>query len=272
MWTRQKDRGHGYDKRMRVLTALSSLVFLGYAAFGQNPPAFDVASIKPSVRQVGRDFNNRITISPVAFSGRNVTLKRMVVEAYRLQPHQVLGGPNWLDAAEYDVDAKADGPVSREQLQLMLQTLLTDRFRLSLRSETKELRVYELVTDKGGPKIHPVKDAGARGAETGATSPHAFRGDLQQFANLLSVQLSIALPDDPGRPGIASGAPVPVVDKTGLQGIFDISVDMKLEPGADMFALWQRVLHDQLGLKLESRKSMVDVLVVERAERLPVAN
>ena len=99
-----------------------------------------------------------------------------------------------------------------------------------------------------------------------------FRGDLQHFANLLSVQLTIPVIDDPGRPSIASGPAVPVLDKTGLSGIYDIRVNLKPEPGGDGFTLWQGVLRDQLGLKLESGREMVEVLVVDGAERMPTAN
>ena len=63
-----------------------------------------------------------------------------------------------------------------------------------------------------------------------------------------------------------------MVDKTGLTGIFAFKVDMKPEAGVDAFTLWQRVLQTQLGLKLESRKSMVDVIVVDGAEKVPIAN
>jgi uncharacterized protein (TIGR03435 family) len=95
---------------------------------------------------------------------------------------------------------------------------------------------------------------------------------MQQFADLLSIQLSIAMPDDPTRPGRASGLPVPVLNKTGLPGIYDFSVEIRPEPGADMLTLWQSVLQDQLGLKLESRKEQVEVLVIDHAERIPVPN
>ena len=78
--------------------------------------------------------------------------------------------------------------------------------------------------------------------------------------------------DDPGRPSIASGPPVPVVDKTGLQGIFDLNVEIRPETGVDKYTLWQRVLQEQLGLRLESRKDKVDVLVVDGAQRIPTAN
>ena len=78
--------------------------------------------------------------------------------------------------------------------------------------------------------------------------------------------------DDPGRPSVASGPPVPVVDKTGLQGIFDFNIEIRPEAGVDMYTLWQRVLQEQLGLRLESRKDKVDVLVVDGADRMPTAN
>src|ERR1700735_2221003 len=109
---------------MRFVT----LLLCAGAVFAQS---FDVASVKVSEKLVGPDYNNRVTLSPAGFSGRNVTLKRLVMEAYGLQPYQVVaGGPKWLDSVEYDVEAKAGGPVPGEQLRRMLQTLLTDRFHL----------------------------------------------------------------------------------------------------------------------------------------------
>jgi uncharacterized protein (TIGR03435 family) len=63
-----------------------------------------------------------------------------------------------------------------------------------------------------------------------------------------------------------------VVDKTALAGIFDFSVDMRPEPGTDMFTAWQRALEDQLGLRIESRKENVDVMIVDGAARMPSAN
>jgi uncharacterized protein (TIGR03435 family) len=221
---------------------------------------------------LGRDANSRISIGPAGLRGGNVTLKHLIAEAYRVQPYQVFGGPGWLDIDEYDVDAKAGGPTTSEQLALMLRELLTDRFRLSLHGETRELRVYDLIADKHGARIRATTDAAPPAAKAGAVGPRSFHGDMQQFAGLLSIQLSIAMPDDPTRPGRASGLPVPVLNKTGLPGIYDFSVEIRPEPGADMLTLWQSVLQDQLGLKLESRKEQVEVLVIDHAERIPVPN
>jgi uncharacterized protein (TIGR03435 family) len=154
----------------------------------------------------------------------------------------------------------------------MLRALLTERFGLAAHNESKDLHLYELVVDKNGPKIHATADSEGPPAKGAAISDRTFHGSLQQFASLLSVKLSIPALDDPGKPGRASESPVPVLDKTGLPGIFDFNVDIKPELGGDMFTLWQRVLQDQLGLKLESRKSKVEVFVVDRAARIPIAN
>lgn len=254
---------------MRALILMALAVCSRDNGFGQS---FEVASVKPSLRTVGKDAMTPILITATGLTGRNTTLKRLIVQAYAVQSYQVSGGPGWLDESEYDIEAKAGGASTREQLALMLQALLTERFHLAVHRESKELRVHELVVDKGGPKIHPVPDGQADDARAGAGNPRNFRGSLQAFADLLAVQLSIPLIDDPGRPSIASGAPVPVVDKTDLVGIFAFSVSVKPESGVDMLTLWQRVLQAQLGLKLESRKTQVGVLVVDRAEKAPTPN
>jgi uncharacterized protein (TIGR03435 family) len=232
--------------------------------------SFEVDSVKLSAKPVGKDYYNQITIGPSTFSGRNVTLKRLIVEAYGVDPPQVFGGPKWLDDAEYDVEAKAAQAVSRDELRKMLQPLLAARFHLTTHRETRELKIYELTVDKGGPKVQPVKEGEGTPAPLG--SRH-FHGTLQQLANLISIQLTIpAATDDPSRPAIASGAPVPVFDKTGLTGTYDRDIDFKFDPSVPAFNRWQNVLQEQLGLKLESRKAQVEGIVVDSADRTPVAN
>jgi uncharacterized protein (TIGR03435 family) len=236
----------------------------------QDPPnesTFEVAAVRPSAQMLGPDANNRLALAPAGITARNATLRRLVAEAYRLQLAQVLG-PEWLDRNEYDIDAKAAGPVAREQIALLLRALLAERFRLTAHPETRNLRIYELTTDRAGPKIQPVKDSEAP-AEGGGMQ---FRGDLRQFCDLLALQLSIPVVGDPSRPGRAAGAPVPVLDKTGLAGTYSFGVDVRSEPGADMFSLWQRALRDRMGLRLESRRGMVRVVVIDSAEKVPAAN
>ena len=255
---------------MRALCFLIYLALSSSVAVGQvstTAPAFDVASVKPSQHVVGPDYNNQLTYSPTGITARNVTLKRLLAEAYHLQLNQVLG-PSWLDRREYDIDAKATGAATREQMALMLRGLVAERFKLTQHSEMREMRVYELVIGKSGSKIRPMSDAGTATARAG----FHFHGDLRQFADLLAVQLSIPAPDNPAEPARASASPIPVLDKTGLPGIFDFSVDIHPELGTDMFTAWQRALEDQLGLRIESRKGNVPVLVVDEAAAIPTEN
>jgi uncharacterized protein (TIGR03435 family) len=257
-------------KAMLALRLLLPFALLGSVAFGQTAttaPTFDVASVKPSQHLVGPDYNNQITYAPAELTGRNVTLKRLVAEAYHLQLNQV-SGPSWLDQNEYDVDARAAGAVTREQMAAMLRSLLAERFNLTEHSEMREMHVYELVLGKSGSKISPVNDKDA----VKTTAGFHFHGDMRQFADLLAVQFSIPAAVDPNQPVRAGGTPIPVVDKTGLAGTYDFSVDVHPELGTDMFALWQRALQDQLGLRIESRKGSVPVLVVDGAAKIPTAN
>jgi uncharacterized protein (TIGR03435 family) len=256
---------------MNTLLKLSCFVLWSLTAFGQTSPkplAFEIASVKASPRLVGADYNNQFTFSSAGASGRNVTLKRLIAEAYHVQMNQVLG-PNWLDQNEYDIDAKSEGSADRNQLALMLHSLLLERFNLKEHTETRRMSVYQLVTDKGGPKIQPTKDGEAPKAGAG----FHFHGDLRQLADLIAVQLTI--PDkesDPARPSTAAGTPIPVLDKTGLSGTYDFSVDIKPELGTNAFAVWQRVLREQLGLRIESGKGDVTVIVIDNAMQIPTAN
>jgi uncharacterized protein (TIGR03435 family) len=225
-----------------------------------NAAAFDVASVKRSQTLLGPDANNRIVFAPAGVTAGNATLRRLVAEAYHLQLRQVLG-PNWLDRNEYDVEAKTAGPVPEKDLAVMLQSLLAERFNLKQHRETRQLRVYELVVDKGGRKVQSGNEPGMR-----------FHGNMRQLADIIAVQLSIPVSDDPTQPARASGTPPPVLDKTGLSGTYDFSLNIRPEPGSDMMTIWQRVLRDDLGLRLESRRADVEVVVIDSADQIPTAN
>jgi len=151
----------------------------------------------------------------------------------------------------------------------MLPALLAERFALKQHREARKLKVYELVVDKGGPKIQPLEgDA----ANTVAAWPR-FHGELRRFADLLAVQLSIlgASSDDPASPNRATAAPAPVLDRTNLSGIYEFDADIRPD-GSDVFTLWQRKLKEKLGLRLDSTTADVPVLVVDDAAKVPTAN
>jgi uncharacterized protein (TIGR03435 family) len=257
-------------KAMRALSFLLSFALSSWVAFGQastTAPIFDVATVRASQHLAGPDYNNQLSYSPTGIIARNVTLKRLLAEAYQLQLNQVLG-PGWLDKNEYDVDARSAGAGTHEQDALMLRSLLAERFKLTQHSEMREMRVYELAIGKSGAKIHAISD----GENVTVGAGFHFQGELRRFADLLAVQLSIPAPDNPAEPARASTSLIPVLDKTGLPGIFDFNVDIHPELGTDMFTSWQRALEDQLGLRIESRKENVPVLVVDEATKIPTEN
>jgi uncharacterized protein (TIGR03435 family) len=177
-------------------------------------------------------------------------------------------GPGWLDQNEYDIDARTAGVATRVQMALMLRSLIAERFKLTQHGEMREMRVYELMVAKSGAKIRPVSGGEAVPAGGG----FHFHGDLRQFADLLAVQLTIPASDNPSEPVRASTSQIPVVDKTGLEGVFDFSVDIRPELGTDMLTSWQRALQDQLGLMIESSKENVAVIVVDDAAKIPTEN
>ena len=250
-----------------ITVVLVQLSVIGFAHAQPAQPSFDVASVRPSQHQVGPDFNNQIAYSQDGFTGRNVTLKRLIAEAWHCQLDQVQGPP-WLDHNEYEIAARTPEGTSNEQISLMLRGLLSERFGLKVHGETRAIRVFELTVGQGGPKIHPIAPGGA---VTPGSGFH-FHGDMRQFADLLAIQFSIPAADNPSVPVRAGGAQIPVLDKTGLQGIYDFNVDLRPELGTDAFTGWKRALGDQLGLKVESRRSDVGIVVVDYAAKVPTAN
>jgi uncharacterized protein (TIGR03435 family) len=255
---------------MRLPLIAAFLANLGALALAQTQstqPSFEVASIRPSYHRVGPDYNNQITHSSTSYTGRNVTLRRLVAEAWQCSRDQVVGPP-WLDHNEYDVEARLPDGTTSEQVPLMLRGLLIDRFHLKAHRETRPTRVYELTVATGGPRVHPIRPGEAATAGPGLH----FHGDMRQFAGLLAVQISMPAPTSASVPVIASESPTPVLDKTGLEGIYDFSVDLRPEIGADGFTFWKRVLEDQLGLKIDSSKADLEFVVVDDSLKMPTEN
>ena len=258
---------------MLVTMRLAPVILAGTVLLAAGPivaqPAlsqFEVASVRPSAQTVGPDYNNQVSWSATGFTARNVTLRRLIADAWNIQLDQVIS-PQDLDRNEYDIQARLPSGASPRQHALMLQNLLAERFNLKQHSESRTMRVYQLTAGKDGPRIKPAADA-----ESHAVPGFHFHGDMRQFADLLAVQLSIPAPVDPGTPVRAGGPAIPVLDKTGLAGIYDFSVAIHPELNADGFTVWQRALDEQLGLRLESRKGEVEVRVVDSVARVPSAN
>ncbi len=236
--------------------ALSSLA-------GAQAPAFEVASIRPrNTADAGRG-RSSIDSAPGSLTIRNAGLSSCIKWAYHVMDYQI-SGPAWLQIDKYDITAKSTGPAPMEQLRQMLQTLLAERFQLQVHRETKELPVYALVAAKSGPKLHKADPDGNTGMK-GDNGSFVFHGtSMPQFAEDLST---------------LSQVDRPVLDRTGIPGVFDFNLkfgesndEMKRAlitgDGASIFTLIQ----EQLGLKLEARKGPVEMLVIDRVERAPTEN
>jgi bla regulator protein blaR1 len=265
---------------------IASFLLAAGIACAQTQPKFEVASVKPSNSADRRMFFNvqpggRVTVS-------NCTVKRLIQDAYGIKDFQIAGGPGWIGSDIFDITAKAEGSGTNfDQIKLMLQSLLAERFQLVLRRDTKEMPVYALVVDKNGPKFKAASesdpniiDLSQRPDLAGAGARHRFtiirRGRLTaQGTNMTMVTSQLS--DFLGRP---------VVDKTALTGTYDLKLEWV--PDENQVAMFQTMgvpegfgapprdwqgpslfaaLQEQLGLKLESQKGPVEIFTIERIER-----
>ena len=228
----------------------------------QEQEAFDVASVKLN-KTGGRGGYPGLAPGGQRFTATNLPLMALIMLAYSVTPNQITGVPKIFDGEGYDIEAKCDRPLKREQALRMLQTLLADRFKLTLHRESKEQPVYVLVVGKGGPKLHESPEGDAQDRQRTARG-FAYRSTpVSVLALILSQQL--------GRE---------VVDKTGLNGRYDFSLEYTSEragigvtegrepqPNPDGLPSVFEAVQEQLGLKLESQKGRVELLVVDHAEK-----
>ncbi len=225
------------------------------AAFAQTAtaPAFDLASIKPSNAQ----FGSYLRYLPGGrFSGMT-WIKQLIQAAYDVADYQVAGGPGWMNSDRYEIEAKAADPnTGAEEMKRMLQTLLTDRFKLKIRRETKDFAVYGLVVDKNGPKLKSLKP-GEPGTCTRDNSEICGIRTTAQLANWLR-----------------SITRRPVLDQTNISGNFDVLLTFDIyelrnqTPPPDYNkAPLQVAIREQLGLRLEPQKASFPMIIVEDIQR-----
>ena len=259
-------------------------------------PSFEVATVKPSGSS-----DNRISIMGEPggrFKVTNATLKMVMAVAYRVRDFQISGGPAWTGTDRWNIEGKAEegsipqirtplDPTVPNPLMLMVQSLLEDRFQLKLHRETKELPVYELFTAKGGSKMKLSADQSPIGPSERASPPPAPKEGGPMPRGTMGM--------GPGRVE-ANGVPIanfiqvlsqqlgrPVIDKTGLKGFYDIKLQWTpdlggpfIKPGGtepappppdtsgpSIFT----AIQEQLGLRLESAKGPVEVLVIDSVQK-----
>jgi bla regulator protein BlaR1 len=231
------------------------------------PPTFEVASIKPSDPAAR---GTRVQLDRGRFTGSNLTVKFLMQYSYEVRDFQIQGGPGWIGTEGYDISAKGGGDAKGDDLKPMVQALLADRFKLALHRSTKELPIYALVVAKGGPKMK----ISARAGDERGSGMRIGRGQLE-VQQVKMAELATQLARTLGRS---------VIDRTELTGEYDFKLEwtpdeaqpgIAKEPGTiQMEGAGPSIftaLQEQLGLKLESTKGPVEILVVDRAER-PSAN
>jgi uncharacterized protein (TIGR03435 family) len=287
--------------RKMVLGAFSFLVFAAPVAlplYGQilhasEPlPSFEVATIRPwepPPLPIGQVLPMKVSPGSlrgqmsdrVHFIGQAAIL---IGSAYNLQPgHEdhILGGPDWVQqqAHRYQIQAKIEESLyaamqkmtpaqQREQVDLMEQSLLADRFKLKVHFETREMPVYALVVAKGGPKLTPAKDG----------EPSRLFNTAETERGIETAATAITLDELVHSPLLFGGRDV--IDKTGLKGAYDFTLkwgreqpivsDAGQEGGADAPLLFTAI-QEQLGLRLVRSKGPVEVIVVDHIEQ-PSAN
>jgi uncharacterized protein (TIGR03435 family) len=288
-----------------LLAVVAAMVVFGLASAPQIPaqspptvaaplPSFEVASIKPNR---SGDMRTGIRFQPGRFTATGTTVLRLITLAYNVRDFQVSGGASWISSDKYDIDAKEPDGFSeelaklpmdqrREKMGLLLQSLLADRFQLKVSHGTKELPVYALVVGKNGPKIQVAKPGG--------TYPSGFKGpDGRPIGGAGMMRVG---------PGELTGQGVPlaflvqqlaqrlgrnVLDQTGLKGNYDFT--LKWTPDQSSAAMFQgppsggpgpdsapppdpsgpsifTAVQEQLGLKLESTKGPVEILIIDHVE------
>jgi bla regulator protein blaR1 len=297
--TRQQRGPAGIGVRITVtVAAIASVALLAPLrtvadALGQTPasttrPRFEVASIKPSPF-----FDRIMNVRPLP--GRvtaDATLQVLMQYAYGVQPFQLVGGPGWLTSDHYEIEAKADASSNRDQLFLMLQTLLEDRFHLRTHREMKELPVFMLVSNRGGFKLPApaegacVDSAADAASEWVGSGRMVFPGELPPAKGrcgsvIVSVAQmrggKIAMSEFVRALSMMLGRRV--LDRTGFTAPFDLQLDFVPDettpamppppPGSPPVSSVSiaQALQQQLGLRLEPARGPVDVLVVDQAER-----
>lgn len=235
---------------------------LASAALAQTP-AFEVASVKSN--RSGSS-SSSIRRSPGQITMENVSLRKWILYAYGIPDDRdyAVAGPSWLPSETFDVAAKFPGDASREQTQLMLQNLLAERFKLRLHKQTRQVSAYALVVAKSGLKIKP-DEPGANRTNGMPGHLEATKITLQKLADLLSKTMGQPVANETGAGGAFSFTLEWSPDETQrYQG----APDSVPQGGPTLFS----ALQDQLGLKLEGRKTSVEVLVVDHIERTPTGN
>lgn len=238
------------------MKAILAVIF-AIAVNAQTLPSFEAASIHENR---GDPSSSHLTLTGGRFSAENCTLSSIIQKAYSLRDFQLVGGPQWVldgNGSRFDIQAKAAANTSNDQLKLMAQTLLADRFQLKVHRETRPIPVYALIIAKGGPKLQAPKPGEPFHMES-------YPG----FMSGTNVPMSSFIDEYSGK------VDRPVVDKTEFSDRFDFTLRWAPDaPGISTPAYGSifTEIQAQLGLRFDPQKFPIEVLVIDRVEK-PSAN
>ena len=245
------------------------LVMLGMTVtlFAQTPnPTFEVASVK---KQLDPASVQPPPEQPTVFYRRNATAAQLIRYAFDLHASQLVGGPDWIATFGFEINAKPAGPASEPEMRLMVRSLLEERFELSFRIEQREMRFSRLGLARSDANLGSHLK---RCDPENPPPPRSFanpRGGRVSFQRCGPISSLVAF--------VAGVHGTPVMDKTGLQGFwaYDVAYGIPsstgLEPARVETVTLPTALQEQLGLKLESIRGPVEVLIVDSI-RQPTEN
>jgi uncharacterized protein (TIGR03435 family) len=266
---------------MRPLALAALLtVFAAPAAGAQAPDAFAAAAIRPNTSGGG---NMSVQVLPGGrFVADNITVKELIRAAYQfeLEPSQIVGGPAWIETERFDIQATAGGEAAPVEVLAMVRSLMADRFGLVTRRDTRDLTVFRLVIARDDGRLGPGMKRPAGGCTprvitrqgSAAQEPGLPLCGFSYLPDIGDVQRHVGTgvtTDDLARQ-LRRHAGGIVINHTGLTGRYDLTLDY-LPPsvtpqqgnGVSLFTAVQ----EQLGLRLESRREPVAVLVIDEVER-----
>lgn len=270
------------------------LTLLAASLDGDQSAQFEAASVKPAAPQpagyanFARVSGGPGTTDPGELRWANVPLGFVLRSAYGRKEYEVIA-PKWLESERFDVVAKVPAGATKKDLMAMLQSLLTERFQLSIHHEQKELAAFTLSVGKNGPKIRetssvtPFPPDGFPKVPEGRTEGHFF-GMMTADGSMPVTYKNQTLADLADH--LTTFVQRPVADRTGLKAKYDFTLRFTPEtirpagvsgapamdvPDEQRVTLFQAI-QSQLGLKLEPGKAAVDILVVDRVEKRPTEN
>jgi uncharacterized protein (TIGR03435 family) len=260
-------------KTFLLMPLVALFVSHGHCAEAAKTPAFEVASITPCAPGTPAPPGEHMGMVQFVYPGGNFTaratsIKYLMEWAYGLLPLQHSDGPSWLGDDRYDILAKAAGNPTEEQMKLMVQSLLAERFKLKFRRETKDLPTLVLSPGKSAPKFYPSKEGDKHGV---SFAPRTVEGSKLTSYHMTVTRFTIA------QLNLTFAAVLNrvIVNKTGLDGEFNFELDIvpdENRPSPMDASLLISALRDQLGFTVKAEKGPTDYLVIDSIERVAAGN